>query len=397
LKAFHFLLKPVLFFVTGTGGGNAPVSLPLPLATLIGLTITYKLDKTGDQVLSVAGPGLESCSGAGPWFSMQVVAALWVQKARRWHDHIVFVSACSVFKLNKPAKLQLLRSCFAVTLSTSPGSKLQTNGGVGALLGSKSTHSSSESVAPGIVYLRSHVLWHDIMFLSDETLLLVAESAREFGSQGNLDTGQESLSSPSSPKLRCIQGSLSSCMSRAVQASSLGASLLYVSGGTTLVAKLFTDSLPTWFLSGDGLQGTQAPGGLVLEGYAIAHFALLSGALAWGVTGPSTQLELTGVPFRMRRHHVLGAHMEFLASGLGGELTVTCEQTVWRSYVVGFLALMVTCTPSWILELKIETLRKLATGLRFWHEHDLAVALLERGGPSAMGAAADLTLGHNSL
>lgn len=113
--------------VAGAGGGNAPVSLPLPLATLIGLTITYKLDKHGDQILSVAGPGLESCSGAGPWFSMQVVAALWVQKAKRWHDHIVFVSSCSVFKLNKEAKLQLLRSCFAATLSTSKalGSKLQ--------------------------------------------------------------------------------------------------------------------------------------------------------------------------------------------------------------------------------------------------------------------------------
>lgn len=373
------------------------MSLPLPLATLIGLTITYKLDKTGDQVLSVAGPGLETCSSAGPWFSMQVVASLWVQKAKRWHDHIVFISACSVFKLNKPAKLQLLRNCFAVTLSTSKalGSKLQANGGVGALLGSWSAY-GLESIAPGIVYLRSYVLWHDIMFLSDETLLLVAESARELGSQGDMDTGQDSPS-PSGSKLRCVQASLSSCMSRTVQASSLGASLLFVSGGTTLVAKLFTDSIPTWFLSGDGLKGTQAPGDLILEGYAIAHFALLSGALAWGVAGSSTQLELTGVPFRMRRHHVLGAHLEFLASGLGGDLTVSCEQTVWRSYVVGFLTLMVTCTPSWILELKIETLRKLATGLRFWHEHDLAVALLERGGPSAIGAAADLTLGYTSL
>lgn len=32
-------------------------------------------------------------------------------------------------------------------------------------------------------------------------------------------------------------------------------------------------------------------------------------------------------------------------------------------------------------------------GLRFWHEHDLAIALLEQGGSGAMGAAAELTLG----
>jgi hypothetical protein len=61
--------------------------------------------------------------------------------------------------------------------------------------------------------------------------------------------------------------------------------------------------------------------------------------------------------------------------------------------VVGFIALMVACTPVWILDLEVETLRKLATGLRFWHEHELAAALLERGGPSALGAAAELTLG----
>jgi hypothetical protein len=353
------------------------LSLPLPLAALIGLTITFKLDKNGDTVLSVAGPGLETCASAGPWFSMHVVTALWSQKVKRWHEYIVFMGSIHVFKQNKCALLQLLRNCFAVTLSTSsaPGSMLQVNGGVGALLG----HGPWSTYSPGVVYLRSYCMQHDIMFLSDETLVLVADAVRELGSQGS--NGEN----PS--RLRSVQASLSSSMSRAVQASSLGASLLYVSGGTTLVAKLFTESIPTWFLS----KGSQASGGLVLQGYAIAHFALLSGALAWGVS--SSTGEISGVPLTMRRQYVLGLHMEFLASGLGGDLPLSCDHVLWRSYVVGFLALMVTCTPTWILELKIEILRKLATGLRFWHEHDLAVALLERGGPSAMGAAAELTLG----
>lgn len=371
------------------------MSLPLPLAALIGLTITFKLDKNGDTVLSVAGPGLETCSSAGPWFSMQVVAALWAQKVKRWHDYIVFMGSIHVFKQNKPALLQLLKNCFAVTLSTSsaPGSKLQVNGGVGALLG----HGPWAAYAPGILYLRSYSTLHDIMFLSDETLVLVAEAVRELSTRGDADTGDHPPGhGHGSSRLRCVQASMSTCMSRAGQASALGASLLYVSGGTTLVTKLFTESIPTWFLAYSGSsKGSQSPGGgLVLEGYALAHFALLSGALAWGVsssTGGSS--EHSGIPLMMRRHYVLGLHMDFLASGLGGELTVSCEQTLWRSYVVGFLALLVTCTPTWILELKIETLRKLATGLRFWHEHELALALLERGGPSAMGAAAELTLG----
>lgn len=388
--------------MTGAGGGNAPVSLPLPLAALIGLTITFKLDKNSEMILSVAGPGLESCSGGGPWFSMQVVVALWAQKVKRWHDYIVFAGSCSVFKQNKPAMLQLLRSCFAVTLSTpeASGSKLQGQGGVGALLGHKILSTSgngTDIVAPGIMYLRAYPLLHDIMFLSDEILILVAEAARDLGKQGVVDG--ESVLGQQGSRLRCVQASLSTCMSRAVQASSLGSSLLYISGGTTLVAQLFTDSIPTWFLSGSGSKGMQTPGGTILEGYAIAHFAIFSGALAWGVMGASGPNNMqpspasTGVPVQMRRQQVLGSHMEFLASGLGGDLSVSCEQTIWRSYVVGFIALMVKCTPNWILELEIETLRKLAVGLRFWHEHDLAIALLERGGPGAMGAAAELTLG----
>jgi hypothetical protein len=381
---------------TGAEGGNAPVSLPLPVATLIGLTITFKLEKASDLVLSVAGPGLESCSGGGP-FSMQVVAALWAQKVRRWHDYIVHIAAYAVFKQNKEATLQLLRSCFAVTLSTPSAltNKLQLNGGVGALLGHGQHFAHGpETIAPGMMYLRSFPLLHDIMFLSDETLVLVADAAKDLGAQGDLDSDSSGPLPGNGGRLRCVQPSLATCMSRAVQATSLGASLLYVSGGTTLVAKLFTQSLPTWFLSGSGSKSPQASGNMVLEGFVIAHFAVLSGALAWGVSASKGIQASPGMaPLNMRRHYVLGLHMNFLASGMGGEISVACDHTIWRSYVVGFIALMVTCTPVWILDLEVETLRKLATGLRFWHEHQLATALLERGGPSALGAAAELTLG----
>jgi hypothetical protein len=272
---------------------------------------------------------------------------------------------------------------------------LQLNGGVGALLGHGQffTH-GPETIAPGMMYLRTFPLLHDIMFLSDETLVLVADAAKDLGAQGDLDSDSSGPLPGNGGRLRCVQPSLATCMSRAVQATSLGASLLYVSGGTTLVAKLFTQSLPTWFLSGSGSKSTQASGNMVLEGFVIAHFAVLSGALAWGVSASKGIQASPGMaPLNMRRHYVLGLHMNFLASGMGGEISVACEHTIWRSYVVGFIALMVTCTPVWILDLEVETLRKLATGLRFWHEHDLAAALLERGGPSALGAAAELTLG----
>lgn len=40
--------------------------------------------------------------------------------------------------------------------------------------------------------------------------------------------------------------------------------------------------------------------------------------------------------------------------------------------------------------MKLETLRKLANGLRGWHECELALSLLERGGIAAIGSVAEL-------
>jgi hypothetical protein len=41
-------------------GGNAPATLPLPLAALASLTITFKLDKASEFLHGVARPTLES-------------------------------------------------------------------------------------------------------------------------------------------------------------------------------------------------------------------------------------------------------------------------------------------------------------------------------------------------
>ncbi|KAF3334051.1 Zinc knuckle [Carex littledalei] len=44
---------------------------------------------------------------------------------------------------------------------------------------------------------------------------------------------------------------------------------------------------------------------------------------------------------------------------------------------------------TWIREVKVERLIKLVSGLRRWNEHDLVLALLERGGPSARSAVVE--------
>jgi hypothetical protein len=41
----------------------------------------------------------------------------------------------------------------------------------------------------------------------------------------------------------------------------------------------------------------------------------------------------------------------------------------------------------------LKVLKQLSAGLRQWKEDELAVAVLRRGGPEAMGVAAELILG----
>ncbi|XP_024528036.1 mediator of RNA polymerase II transcription subunit 33A [Selaginella moellendorffii] len=363
--------------VTGSLGGNAPVSLPLPLAAFLSLTITFRQDKSSELVLGVAGPALESTAGGSPWPSMPVVAALWAQKVKRWHSFIVFGASRTVFKQDKNAVKELLRSCFAVTTGTTGTlmSKLQVHGGVGALLGHGGMQGGQYPLAPGILYLGIYPALHEIMFVTDEILFLVVKAARDL-------TAAKGTTS----KISCA-----SAMSRVFQASTLGASLLHISGGSTLVQTLYSESLPAWFLAGGNPEESSSSTssgsgeGSLVEGYAVAHFALLSGALVWGISSTSTKTS-----HRTRRRRVLGSHMEFLASALDGKIALGCGRATWKAYLTGFIALLVSSTPNWILDVKLDVLKRLARGLRLWHEQELAVALLERGGPAAMGPAAEL-------
>lgn len=376
--------------VTGCISGTAPVSLPLPLAALVSLTITFKLDKLTELVLGVAGPALQSAGGHCPWPCMPVVAALWAQKVRRWHDYIVFAATHTIVRQDKNAFVQLLRCCFAVTRGTrnSSISKLTGHGGVGALLGHGNwLHAGPggrHPVPPGILYLRVCPSLHDIIFVPGEILAVLLSSVRELGAVGN-EAGVSSIKNGS--RLRCLNPSLATTVAKMTQVSSLAASLLSVCGGMTLTQLLYTETLPTWFLSNHMSKDTSAgfkSSTALLEGYAIAYFAVLSGVLAWGITNSKEHSS---------RRRAVGSHMRFLATALDGRISLECDPSTWKAYILGFVALIVACTPNWILDVKVETLKKMAVGLRRWHEHDLAAALLEYGGAAAMNTAGELALG----
>ncbi|KAK2649222.1 hypothetical protein Ddye_016711 [Dipteronia dyeriana] len=368
-----------------TIGGNSPATLPLPLAALVSLTITYKLDKASERFLTLVGPALSSLATSCPWPCMPIIASLWSQKVRRWSDFLVFQSSRTVFHHNSDAVVQLLKSCFTSTLGLS-SSNIYSNSDVGALLGHGfGSHFSGgiSPVAPGIVYLRVHRSVRDVLFMTEEIVSLLMSSVKDIASSG-LSTEKLEKLKKTKYGMRYGQVSLAAAMTRVKVAASLGASLVWISGGLNLVQSLMTETLPSWFISVHGSEQDGESGGMVsmLGGYALAYFAVFCGAFAWGVYTESRSPQ--------RRPKVLGAHLEFLASALDGKISLGCDGATWRAYVSGFVSLLVACMPKWMMEIDVDVLKRMSKGLRQWNEEALAIALLGSGGVGTMGAAVEL-------
>lgn len=371
-------------------GGSSPTTLPLPLAALVSLTITYKLDKASERALQLIGPALNSLATGCPWPCMPVIASLWAQKVKRWSDYLVFSSSQAVFHHNSDAVVQLLKSCFTSTLGLS-SSRIHTNGGVGSLLGHGfgSFSGGISPVAPGFLYLRVHRSVRDAMFLTEEIVSLLILSVKEIASCGLPRDKVEKLKK-TKYGMRYRQVSLAAAMQRIKLAASLGASLVWLSGGSSLVQNLIRETLPSWFISSHGSeQESQESGGrvAVLEGYALAYFAILCGTFAWGVDSVT--------PASKRRPKILGDHLDFLASALDGKISLGCDLATWWAYVTGVVSLMVGCTRKWMMEIDVDVLKRLSKGLRQWNEEELALAVLGLGGVGTMAAAAEFIVECN--
>ncbi|XP_004486114.1 mediator of RNA polymerase II transcription subunit 33A isoform X2 [Cicer arietinum] len=368
-------------------GDSSPATLPLPLAAFTSLTITYKVDRSSERFLHLAGQTLEGLAAGCPWPCMPIVASLWTQKAKRWSDFLIFSASRTVFLHNSDAVVQLVKSCFTATLGMS-SSPISCSGGVGALLGHgfKSNLSGGICpVAPGILYLRAYRSIRDIVFLTEEIVSILMQSVREIVC-GGLPKQRLKKSKATKDSIKYGQVSLAASMTRVKLAAALGASLVWISGGLTLVQLLIKETLPSWFISVHRSDQEEKSNGMVamLGGYALAYFAVLSGAFAWGVDSSSSASK--------RRPKVLGTHMEFLASALDGNISLGCDPATWRAYVSGFVSLMVSCTPNWVLEVDVHVLKRLSNGLRQLNEEELALALLGAGGVGTMGAAAELII-----
>ncbi|MED6195439.1 Mediator of RNA polymerase II transcription subunit 33B, variant 3 [Stylosanthes scabra] len=366
--------------------GSVPATLPLPLAAFLSLTITYKLDKNTERILVLIGPSLIALSAGCPWPCMPIVGSLWAQKVKRWSDFFAFSASRTVFHHSRDAVVQLLKSCFASTLGLGSAC-LYKNGGVGALLGhgfGSHIYGGMSPVAPGILYLRVHRSIRDVIFLTEEIVSLLMLSVRDIAT-GELLKGEKEKLKKTKHGMRYGHVSLAASMTRVKHASLLGASFLWISGGSGLVQSLLTETLPSWFLSTQALDQDVGESGVkvaMLRGYALACFAVLSGMFAWGIDSSSHTSR--------RRPKILGIHLDFLANAMNCKVSFRCDYATWRAYVTGFMSLMVSCTPLWIEELNVGLLKRVSKGLRQFDEEDLALRLLEIKGASVMGEVVEM-------
>ncbi|CAN1132161.1 Mediator of RNA polymerase II transcription subunit 33B [Linum perenne] len=368
--------------------GSSHESLPLPLAALVSLTITYKLEEASDRFLTMIAPALTTLATGCPWPCMPIISALWIQKAKRLSDFLVFHASQTVFHHNSDAVVQLLRSCFTSTLSMAP-THISSSSGVGSLLGHGfGSHSSGTSspVAPGILYIKVHQAIRDVMFMTEQILSLLMDSVTEIATNGLTRDAAEKLRK-TKHRMRYGQLSIANAMRRVKLAASLGASLVWITGGPNLVQSLIKETMPSWFISKHNSDHQQVGSEMVatLGGYGLAYFTLMCGTFAWGVDSTSAASR--------RRPKVLSAHLDFLASALDGKVSLGCDWKTARVYVTVFAGLMVACTPKWVEEVELDTLKRLSKGLRrYCNETELAMSLLGCGGVAAMGAAAELVV-----
>ncbi|XP_042012940.1 mediator of RNA polymerase II transcription subunit 33B-like [Salvia splendens] len=367
-------------------GGSSMLTLPLPLAAMVSLTITYKLDRGSERLLNLIGPALSSLGISCPWPCMPIISSLWIQKIKRWSDFLVFSASQTVFHHNHDAIVQLLRVCFATALGSN-SSSVASKGGVGALLGhgfGSNFSGGLSAVAPGILYLRVHRAVRNIMFMIEEIVSLLMHTVKDIMNSGLPPEKMEKLKKTKF-SMKYGQVSLSAAMSQVKLAASLGASLVWLTGGLSSVQAVFNEILPSWFLSLHGsYPNRQDSGGMgaMLAGYALAYFTVYSGMFAWGADSASVASK--------RRPKVLQKYLEFVASAIDGKISLRCNKATWRAYVTRYLSLMVRCTPAWTLEVDVEVIKRVSKGLKQWNEEELALALLGISGIGAMGAAAEM-------
>ncbi|KAF7092885.1 hypothetical protein CFC21_095339 [Triticum aestivum] len=282
------------------------------------------------------------------------------------------------FTRDNNAVAQLIRSCFTSFLGplVNGRSCFVANRGVINLMGQSPGQSGCRlSISPGCLYMRSCGMFLDNNFVCEEIFKVVIERAHALANECGCDINGPSY-------LMSGRMSISCALSSVEQIASLAATMLCHAGGVKLIHLMYDQIVPTLLLSpGDRKRGSAGSLCSIFEGFALAFVLLLSGASIWGI-GENPPVYTSVHP--SKRQRIVGMHLEFISMVMEGNMDLGCGQATWRAYVLCFVGLLVDFVPAWIPQVPLKTLQKLASGLKKWHEHDLAHSLLERGGPEAI-------------
>lgn len=221
--------------------------------------------------------------------------------------------------------------------------------------------------------------------MTEDIISLLMDSVREIASRGLPNERLEKLKTTKNT-VRSGEVSLAAALPRVNLVASLEASLVWLCGGLGLVRSLFKELLPSLFLSSHSskLDGRSEGKIEMLQGYALADFALQCGAFVWGVDSSSMASNC--------HRKILWGHMEFIAGALEEKISLCCDSATWRAYISRFLSLMIDCAPTWVLEADVDVLKRPSRGLRRWNKGELALALLSIRGFGTMGAVAELII-----
>ncbi|KAJ4779046.1 Mediator of RNA polymerase II transcription subunit 33A [Rhynchospora pubera] len=381
LNFFHLEVKEVLervsVHVQNWYPQDVEPMLPLPLAAFLSLSITFKLDKKSEYISSIIGRTLGNYLLNCPWPIMLTICALWIQKARMWHDFIVLLGARSHFTNDKDAVRQLLSSCFKSFLDA--GSMVSnfttSSNGVVDLLGESVC--DRLALRPGILFLSTcHLFRGSPRYFSDMICKLVVEWTCKLADE---------WTSGGPKQLKFGQTSLAATICAVRRVAILGASLLCMAGRSSLVQYLFEETAPTFLLSTDEERSKQTSWiSSMLVGYVISYLLFFSAAIVWGVqagTGPDKFRGSDMSPYAIKNH------LSFIAKATEGNIALRCDPALWKAHVSSFVGLIVRLAPSWVPSTKLDALKNISSSLRRCHEHDLALSLLELGGISAIEAA----------
>lgn len=184
--------------------------------------------------------------------------------------------------------------------------------------------------------------------------------------------------------LKSGQTSLAAATAAVREVAALGASLMCITGGGQMVQFLYEDILPAALMSvrKGGKLKTSGPAS-VLAGYAMAYLLVLSGACIWGAGQTSPAYAST---FSSMRGWAISVHLEFVAGVVDDNVAVGCGEATCKANVSCLVGLLVGFVPAWVPEIRKGTLRRLANGLSGWCESELALELLELGGPEELTA-----------